>query len=176
MSPLRFRDSSYGCKLVQNFIKVQFSLQISDRGGGVTRSEVCNLFHYMYSTAPQPSRSENDSAPLAGTFINIANQSEQLETLMEPPPTLFAGYGYGLPLSRLYARYLLGDLTLTSSEGYGTDAYVFLKALSEDANEMLPVFNHSSTRQYRAPLPNRDWVTFGSRHYSSLTKPIKTSD
>jgi hypothetical protein len=61
-------------------------------------------------------------------------------------------------LSRLYARYLLGDLTLTSCEGYGTDAYVFLKAMSEDANEMLPVFNHSSTRQYRSPMPSRDWV------------------
>ena len=68
------------------------------------------------------------------------------------------GYGYGLPLSRLYARYLLGDLTLTSCEGYGTDAFVFLKAMSEDANEMLPVFNHSSTRQYRSPMPSRDWV------------------
>jgi pyruvate dehydrogenase kinase 2/3/4 len=109
-----------------------------------------NLFHYMYSTAPQPSRSGSDSAPLAG-------------------------YGYGLPLSRLYARYLLGDLTLSSCEGYGTDAYVYLKALSEEANEMLPVFNHSSSRHYRAPLPSRDWVSFHSssparaRHLSTMT-------
>lgn len=27
-----------------------------------------NLFHYMYSTAPQPSLSDTDSAPLAGKF------------------------------------------------------------------------------------------------------------
>nr|CAG4639258.1 EOG090X07QN [Daphnia magna] len=100
--------------------KEDVTIKISDRGGGVTRSDMKNLFHYMYSTAPQPSLSDTDSAPLAG-------------------------YGYGLPLSRLYARYLLGDLTLTSCEGYGTDAYVFLKAISEEANEMLPVFNHSST-------------------------------
>nr|CAG4641772.1 EOG090X07QN [Eurycercus lamellatus] len=133
------------------------TIKISDRGGGVTRSESVNLFHYMYSTAPQPSRSENDSAPLAG-------------------------YGYGLPLSRLYARYLLGDLTLTSCEGYGTDAYVFMKAMSEEANEMLPVFNHSSTRHYRSPLPTRDWVSFGggssssparARHLSTLSSLIK---
>nr|CAG4645592.1 EOG090X07QN [Lynceus sp. MCZ IZ 141354] len=124
------------------------TIKVSDRGGGVRRSQMDNVFHYMYSTAPQPSRGSSDSAPLAG-------------------------YGYGLPLSRLYARYLLGDLSLSSCEGYGTDAYIYLKALSEEANEVLPVFNHSSSRHYRTSVPSRDWVTFS--HSSARVRHISTS-
>jgi pyruvate dehydrogenase kinase 2/3/4 len=33
-----------------------------------------------------------------------------------------AGYGFGLPLSRLYCRYFGGDLSIVSMEGFGTDA------------------------------------------------------
>lgn len=38
----------------------------------------------------------------------------------------FAGFGMGLPLSRLYARYFGGSLKLRPMEGYGTDAYIHL--------------------------------------------------
>lgn len=77
---------------------------MSDRGGGIPRSYMDQLFKYMYSTAPQPSKSDAHTVPLAG-------------------------YGYGLPLSRLYARYLHGDLVLLSCEGYGTDAVIYLKVI-----------------------------------------------
>ena len=88
------------------------------------------MFHYLYSTAPRPS--------------------------MNPTKAPLAGYGYGLPLSRLYARYFHGDLLLNSYEGYGTDAVVYLK--TGNALELLPVFNKTSTRQYKSAVPIADWT------------------
>jgi pyruvate dehydrogenase kinase 2/3/4 len=50
--------------------KEDISLKISDRGGGIPRSLSEQLFHYMYSTAPQPPASGVESAPLAGKSID----------------------------------------------------------------------------------------------------------
>jgi pyruvate dehydrogenase kinase 2/3/4 len=52
----------------------------------------------------------------------------------QPP---IAGFGYGLPLSRLYARYFGGDLSIMSMDGWGTDAYLYLNKLG-DSQEFLP--------------------------------------
>ena len=77
---------------------------------------------------------------------------------MTPTKAPLAGYGYGLPLSRLYARYFHGDLILNSYDGYGTDAVVYLKTLTNEAMELLPVFNKTSTKQYKSAIPTADWT------------------
>ncbi len=46
-------------------------------------------------------------------------------------PDPIAGFGYGLPLSRLYARHWGGDLSILSMEGYGTDAFLHLSKLGD---------------------------------------------
>lgn len=119
--------------------KEDLTIKISDKGGGIPRSLRDILFHYMYSTAPKPSASGQNSAPLAG-------------------------YGYGLPISRLYARYLHGDLVVSSMEGYGTDAIVYLKVLSSEANELLPVFNKTSSKHYTSILGTHDWSSGSVNH------------
>uniref|UniRef100_A0A8C4ULV3 Protein-serine/threonine kinase n=2 Tax=Falco tinnunculus TaxID=100819 RepID=A0A8C4ULV3_FALTI len=107
------------------------SIKMSDRGMGVPLRKIERLFSYMYSTAPTP----------------------QLGTGGAP----LAGFGYGLPISRLYAKYFQGDLQLFSMEGFGTDAVIYLKALSTDSVERLPVYNKSAWRHYQASQEAGDW-------------------
>uniref|UniRef100_A0AAR2KGQ8 Protein-serine/threonine kinase n=1 Tax=Pygocentrus nattereri TaxID=42514 RepID=A0AAR2KGQ8_PYGNA len=120
-------------------IKVRVSLgsedltiRMSDRGGGVPLRKIERLFSYMYSTAPSPVNDNARNAPLAG-------------------------FGYGLPISRLYAKYFQGDLQLYSMEGYGTSAVIYLKALSTESVERLPVFNRSALRHYQTSTEADDW-------------------
>ncbi|XP_035036190.1 pyruvate dehydrogenase (acetyl-transferring) kinase isozyme 2, mitochondrial [Hippoglossus stenolepis] len=110
------------------------SIKISDRGGGVPFRKTERLFSYLYSTAPRPSIGDKHRAPLAG-------------------------FGYGLPISRLYARYFQGDLQLYSMEGHGTNTIIHLKALSTDSVERLPVFNKTALRHYKLTLEADDWCS-----------------
>uniref|UniRef100_A0A7N8WVB1 Protein-serine/threonine kinase n=1 Tax=Mastacembelus armatus TaxID=205130 RepID=A0A7N8WVB1_9TELE len=108
------------------------SIKVSDNGGGVPFRKTETLFSYMYSTAPAPQIAEYARPPLAG-------------------------FGYGLPISRLYARYFQGDLQLYSMEGHGTDAVIHLKALSTDSIERLPVYNKTALKNYKVSQEADDW-------------------
>lgn len=95
-------------------------IKISDEGGGIPRSGLKNIWTYLYSTADSPLKDMEFSDAGAGSA-----------------PVVLAGYGYGLPLSRLYCRYFGGDLQILSMDGYGTDAYVHLNRLGT-GSEPLP--------------------------------------
>lgn len=112
--------------------KEDLTIKISDRGGGVPLRITDRLFSYTYSTAPTPVMDNSRNAPLAG-------------------------FGYGLPISRLYAKYFQGDLNLYSLSGYGTDAIIYLKALSSESVEKLPVFNKSAFKHYQMSSEADDW-------------------
>jgi pyruvate dehydrogenase kinase 2/3/4 len=96
--------------------KEDITIKISDEGGGIPRSGMPLIWTYMYTTAEKTLLEDNDTGDYRVPL---------------------AGFGYGLPISRLYARYFGGDLRLISMEGYGTDAYLHLSKLS-DTNEPLP--------------------------------------
>jgi len=74
------------------------TIKISDEGGGIPRSDIKKVNSYLYSSAQPPEL-------LSGEIASDMNHAP------------LAGFGYGLPLSRLYARYLGGDLQIISLEG-----------------------------------------------------------
>lgn len=76
----------------------------------------------------------------------------------------------------LVFRYLHGDLTVTSMEGYGTDAHVFIKAISKDSHEKLPIFNKTSSKHYNMVVGSNDWSSpiSGKNKYSKpLAIPVE---
>ncbi|KAI8070066.1 mitochondrial pyruvate dehydrogenase [Gongronella butleri] len=97
--------------------KEDITIKISDEGGGIPRSGIPLVWTYMYTTA--------EAQELDSEF----NSSD-----FKAP---MAGFGYGLPLSRLYARYFGGDLKLISMEGYGTDVYLHLNRLSNSDEPLM---------------------------------------
>jgi len=111
------------------------TIKISDRGGGMNRKTRGKIFKYMFSTAPQV------NLPSSGGSYGAGLTAETLP---------MHGLGYGLPLSRLYARYFKGDIKIASVDGYGTDAYIYLQRLSHMAQENLPVFNAVSSAKLKS--------------------------
>jgi pyruvate dehydrogenase kinase 2/3/4 len=89
-------------------------IKISDEGGGIPRSNTKKIWSYLFTTA-DPSIQEG----MVGTQHDV-------DHCVDSP---LAGLGYGLPISRSYARYFGGDLSIMSMEGYGTDAFIYLARL-----------------------------------------------
>jgi len=124
--------------------KNDITIKISDLGGGINRAASGKIFNYMYSTAP------NVAIPDGGGSCGGGLSAETLP---------MHGLGYGLPLSRLYARYFKGDIQIASVDGYGTNVYVYLQRLSHMAQENLPVFNSmSSARLKNIATQVPDWT------------------
>jgi hypothetical protein len=95
--------------------KEDITIKIADRGGGIPRSKIATIWKFAHSTAASDeSNCEFGNDEVMGTKIR----------------------GFGLPLARIYARYLGGELTLKSMEGYGLDAYLHLPRLGNSCENL----------------------------------------
>ena len=96
--------------------------------------------------------------------------------------------GFSLPAiyqsKSVYCCHILLLVFFYILDGYGTDAIIYLKALPSDAGELLPIFNKTSTKQYKAAIPTADWTDPGSSmnsavHYKigsgAMSTPIRTT-
>jgi len=98
-------------------------IKVSDEGGGIPRSNMKRIWSYLFTTA-DPEVQEG-----------MVAFNENVDHSIDSP---LAGLGYGLPISRSYARYFGGDLSIMSMEGYGTDCFVYLTRLG-NTKEPLPI-------------------------------------
>ena len=93
-------------------------IKIADVGGGIPRSHMKKIWSYLFTTA-DPKIQED--------FIGDIDH--------DPHNSPLAGLGFGLPISRSYARYFKGDLNIMSMEGFGTDCYIALPRMRDPNQE-----------------------------------------
>ncbi|EEY19178.1 kinase [Verticillium alfalfae VaMs.102] len=105
--------------------KEDITIKITDEGGGIPRSAIPLVWTYMYTTV--------DSTP------NLDPDFDKND--FKAP---MAGFGYGLPISRLYARYFGGDLKLISMEGL-KDLEITERRQVGDAQDLLNRHSDAST-------------------------------
>eukprot|EP00930_Biecheleria_cincta_P057776 TRINITY_DN43655_c0_g1_i1.p1 TRINITY_DN43655_c0_g1~~TRINITY_DN43655_c0_g1_i1.p1 ORF type:complete len:377 (-),score=71.79 TRINITY_DN43655_c0_g1_i1:449-1579(-) len=96
------------------------TIKISDAGGGMRQQRLQNIWRYGYTSTQEAAagtRADDDLSALCGQDVASSRQ--------------LAGYGFGLPLSRVYAQYFGGDIHVQSMYGYGTDVYLNINHLGD---------------------------------------------
>merc|ERR1719456_1636446 len=87
---------------------VERSVKLADHGTGMSRNVLQKSFCYFFSSIKH--------RPTVADEVSDFDRKAPL-----------AGFGFGLPISRVMARYFQGDIDLNSIQGKGTDVYVYLR-------------------------------------------------
>ena len=97
------------------------TIRVRDRGGGISPEVFPHIWGYSFTTFV-----DADDVPGAwgddalGVISAASNGNSSI-----------AGLGYGLPLSRAYAEYFGGGISVQSLYGWGTDVYLRLKGVGK---------------------------------------------
>ena len=115
-------------------------------------------------------------------YLFSSGDAAPAENLNNPISVPMAGYGYGIPLTKVMARYLGGDIETRSIEDYGTDVYIYLQNCPETCFEgisilkgvtkkplltdsiktsilVLPVYTAKTESFYKSKNSKNEWVT-----------------
>jgi len=117
----------------------------------VSPSNMARIFSYAFTTAGHGG--ENDDGVggnhytaqhIGGNATIVAGNSgdgnlfgEITGKSLQTAIGTIAGLGYGLPLSRLYAKYFGGSLELLSLDGWGSDVFLKLRCLDEAGDQAI---------------------------------------
>lgn len=139
----------------------EVTIRITDNGIGGTCSESIQWFNYHFKRYKQ--ETEN------GFYFNSQKAVKKNPDISDDWYLENEGYGYGLPSSRLYARYLNGDLDLITTEGNGTECFLTLKSMNSEKIECLPNYcpgvYHGETwdkdQSYNKLTKDAEWIGIG---------------
>lgn len=136
------------------------AIKIQDEGGGIALDQMDKIWLYTYSSAHIPEDKWDDKKlvnALKGSLVwhsypghkeiteggvhhMITNENKDqigvnlMGGIVDAP---MAGFGYGLPIARVYATLFGGTVELKSAHGHGADTYVYLPFINPDV--LLPV-------------------------------------
>lgn len=97
------------------------TIRIRDRGGGIDPKVLPNIYSYSFTTFSDDHEFPSNDSTSMEALNTISNLSGQQSSI--------AGLGYGLPLSRAYAEYFGGSISVESLWGWGTDVYLRVKGV-----------------------------------------------
>ncbi|KAM5535612.1 hypothetical protein V8D89_010779 [Ganoderma adspersum] len=124
-------------------------LRVRDQGGGVPPANMSRIFSYSFTTAGRGAEDRGlhwddegmgggpyaaqhmsgggaiDGGGSESLFSEITGRGVQMGM------GTIAGLGYGLPMSKLYAKYFGGSLDFKSLDGWGSDVYIKLRCLDD---------------------------------------------
>ncbi|KAJ1664967.1 hypothetical protein IW140_002766 [Coemansia sp. RSA 1813] len=102
------------------------AIRIRDRGGGIPRRIHSKVFDYSFTTAKHHNSMDDTAGEEQGDPTTAAFDSAPEG---QGP---FAGLGFGLPMTKIYAEYFGGSLHLISLEEYGCDVFLELPSIKAD--------------------------------------------
>lgn len=130
--------------LISNFNVTKTFSQISDQGGGIFQDKLDKVWRYGFTTVSDDLVDLSCSTTSANLLIDgLGARFERFQIELNEPHMWrkahstgrsrdpMAGLGFGLPLTRVYARYFGGDLQLISIPNFGTDVFLKITRLEQ---------------------------------------------
>jgi hypothetical protein len=108
----------------------EVNIKIHDRGGGIRLDNQEHMWTYGWTTAQVDSRYTDEIFRDMYVTDRETLEKKGLEAGPQAAIGPLAGFGYGLPVARTYARYFGGDVQVNPMDGYGTDVFMKFKRAS----------------------------------------------
>jgi signal transduction histidine kinase len=106
----------------------RITLRIRDQGGGIGKDVLPDIWTYNFTTFSSHDTPGSDDTGSGSGHTTTMDALNAISNASGHTSTI-AGLGYGLPLSRAYAEYFGGGLSVQSLYGWGTDVYLNLRGV-----------------------------------------------